>query len=752
MKKTYTTLIISLLGLSLSAQSFYDTETIQEIKIYFQQTNWDEELDRLFVEGEEERLLAAVEINGERFDSVGIRYKGFSSVSVDRVKNPFNIKLDYVKNQDYDGFDKIKLSNVIQDPSFVREVLSYDIARNYMPASRANHAKVYVNDQYWGLYVNVESVDKDFLSIHFSTIDDAFFKCNPDHLDLDGENSNLSNSPGNSPEDYHELYDMRSDEGWEDLLELIQVLNDNPEEIETVLNVDQALWMHAFNYALINFDSYIGYAQNYYLYKEQGVFHPILWDLNMSFGSFRFTDASENFDGFSARQAQRIDPLLHHNSVSILPRPLMRNLFANDTYRRMYLAHIRTIMEENFDNGDYKSKAEALQTLVSDAVESDANKFYGFDDFQNNLTQTVSDLIEYPGIFDLMDNRSEYLKDYEGIQGAPEISRIETIPTSPIVGEEMTITAYVLGAINVQLAYRFNQNEPFKKVGMFDDGTHNDGTATDATYGAIIPAIGANIEYYIYGENEEAGRFSPERAAFEFHKIQATSTVATGEIVINEFQASNDATAFDEEGEFDDWIELYNTTNADINLSGLFLSDKEDNLTKFALPDYTLPANGYVIIWADEDGSQGDLHANFKLSASGETILLSSPDSMILDMISYDTAMTDLSWARRPNGTGNFEEGSPTFNMNNDFSSVTDFVNYKLEMFPNPANELLNLQFGEQVPEMIQVFDINGLPLRKISKITNPFYLKTDKLSAGLYSLKLRYKEGVQTKKFIVNR
>ena len=212
MKKSLNLLIISLLWLNISAQNFYSPDKIQEIKIYFDQSNWDAELDRLFIEGEEERLLAAVDINGERFDSVGIRYKGFSSVSIDRVKNPFNIKLDYVKNQSYDGFDKIKLSNVIQDPSFIREVLSYEIARNYMPASRANFSKVFINDQYWGLYVNVESVDKGFLSNHFSTVDDAFFKCNPDHLDLDGENSNLSNTPGNNAEDYHELYDLRSDE------------------------------------------------------------------------------------------------------------------------------------------------------------------------------------------------------------------------------------------------------------------------------------------------------------------------------------------------------------------------------------------------------------------------------------------------------------------------------------------------------------------------------------------------------------
>ena len=68
------------------------------------------------------------------------------------------IKLDYIKGaQNYEGIDKIKLSNVIQDPSFVREVLSYEIARKYMPAGEANYTNLFINDTLIGLYTNVEA-------------------------------------------------------------------------------------------------------------------------------------------------------------------------------------------------------------------------------------------------------------------------------------------------------------------------------------------------------------------------------------------------------------------------------------------------------------------------------------------------------------------------------------------------------------------------------------------------------------------
>ena len=79
----------------------------------------------------------------------------------------------------------------------------------------------------------------------------------------------------------------------------------------------------------------------------------------------------------------------------------------------MFLAHLRTIIEENFENGEYLLRAEHYRNLIDDAVQSDVNKFYTYDDFLNNLNSTTSDLIDYPGISDLMEARTDYLLEYE---------------------------------------------------------------------------------------------------------------------------------------------------------------------------------------------------------------------------------------------------------------------------------------------------------------------------------------------------
>ena len=245
----------------LSQSVFYHTDTIREIRINFYDSNWDHLLDSLYIIGENDRVLASINIDGHFYDSVGVRYKGFSSVSIDRIKNPFNIKLDHIiDNQEHQGYDKIKLSNGYQDPSFLREVLSYEICRKYMPSSQANFTNLFINDTLWGLYTNVEAVNKDFLIKHFDSKYNSFFKCNPENINIQigGENSNLSNTHGTDSVNYYPYYNLKSDYGWQDLYNLIDTLNNFQDSLHYVLNIDRTLWMHALNYTMINFDSYIG--------------------------------------------------------------------------------------------------------------------------------------------------------------------------------------------------------------------------------------------------------------------------------------------------------------------------------------------------------------------------------------------------------------------------------------------------------------------------------------------------------------
>ena len=131
-------------------------------------------------------------------------------------------------------------------------------------------------------------------------------------------------------------------------------------------------------------------------------------------------------------------------------------------------------------------------------------------------------------------------------------------------------------------------------------------------------------------------------------------------VAISEFLASNQQTNKDPQGEFEDWIELFNHGNTDIELSGMYLSDDKDNPFKWKIPSGTIiKAGDYLIIWADEDEGDEGLHANFKLSKGGEIISLIK-DNTIVDQIEFGPQISEVSSGRLTGHTGKLENLSPT--------------------------------------------------------------------------------------------
>lgn len=137
-------------------------------------------------------------------------------------------------------------------------------------------------------------------------------------------------------------------------------------------------------------------------------------------------------------------------------------------------------------------------------------------------------------------------------------------------------------------------------------------------------------------------------------------------VVINELQAVNTETAADQDGEYDDWIEMFNLASVPLDLSGYYLTDSRDNPAKWKIPSgSSIPARGYLIIWADKDTTQAGLHANFRLSSAGEKLYFMTPDLLIIDRVEYDPQLIEIAFARNPDGTGDFRWQAPTFNKSN---------------------------------------------------------------------------------------
>ncbi len=139
------------------------------------------------------------------------------------------------------------------------------------------------------------------------------------------------------------------------------------------------------------------------------------------------------------------------------------------------------------------------------------------------------------------------------------------------------------------------------------------------------------------------------------------SNSLTGQIYINEIMAKNDNVIADEAGDFDDWIELYNAGTSPVDIAGYYFSEDIADPTFWEIPDTdaaatTIPAGGYLLVWADKDPEQGPHHIDFKLSSDGQEIYLYAPDgSTLIDQLTYPSLSTDTSYGRETDGATNFQ-------------------------------------------------------------------------------------------------
>ncbi|MDC3305986.1 CotH kinase family protein [Flavobacteriales bacterium] len=695
-------LIIAFIGVSLSSfsQDVFDVG-VRNIEIFFSQTNWDDSLDIYYANGLGERLVAdSILIDGIADQNVGIKYKGNSSYNINNTKNPMNIKLDYVNNgQSIDGYNVLKLSNGFRDPSFVREVLTYEMAREYMPSPKATYAKVTVNGTLIGMYTCVQSIDDDFTNEKFYERKGPFFKVENTGISVPGcmgQLGILEHYPDTNC--YQRAYEMESTNDWTALGNFLDTLNNHFTEVENVMDIDRTLWMMAFENLTVSLDGPINsIPHNFYLFKDNnGRFSPLLWDMNMAFGTF--TNGLPN--PVQTSDLQELD--IFHNSTDASNK-LTTQVFSSDRYKRMYVAHMRTILNEQFANNNYSTRASALQQLIDTDVNTDPNTFYSYTEFTSNINSSVG-VNPIIGIAELMNARTSHLQGLSELTAAPPVvTNIAPNPTAVLPHTTINITAEIYNSNYAYLGYRYTFADKFEKLQMYDDGMHGDGSAGDGVFGATINIDARDVQYYFYAENADAGIFSPERAEKEFHQLPVL-----GGLVINEIMAGNMSAVADQNGEYDDWVELYNGNSFSLNLNGYYLSDNENDLTKWTFPNVTIPANGYLIVWCDTaGGTQSGLHTTYRLSADQEEVYLTDPTGTVIDAVHFVNMPTDKGYARVPNGTGAMQYQTQTYDATNQNGTGINDVNVSGEMrvYPNPSN---NRIYVLGATESVSVFNMMG--------------------------------------------
>ncbi len=200
-------------------------------------------------------------------------------------------------------------------------------------------------------------------------------------------------------------------------------------------------------------------------------------------------------------------------------------------------------------------------------------------------------------------------------------------------------------------------------------------------------------------------------------------TCSDVQLVINEVQADNEATIADPQGDYDDWIEIYNNSPITADVGGLYVTDDLNDLDKWRIPDIvpsqtSIPPYGFLLLWADNDTGDGPTHVGFGLGADGEQAgLVRFNGTTVVDSVTFGPQDQDQSCGRWPDAAANWLLSSlPTPGEENAYSEAINWVNadqgdcvvvFNEIMYNNPVNDI-TLEWVELHNQMAVNIDLSG--------------------------------------------
>lgn len=624
-------------------------------------------------------------IDGVAIGRVGVHCKGNSTLNASGSKKPLNITTDaFVPGQKAFGIDVMNLNNNWNDPSQLREALALRMLGQYMPVSRFAFARLRVQGKVIGLYSMVEQVNGEWAKRWYDE-DDGMVVKGDSPIRIAFDSSPLT-WQGEDLAPYKANYEVKGkaaegDAGYEELREMIRALSaptsaggisdaEFEAKINGVIDVDSALWYLAGDNIITNFDSYY-VGKNYYMYrgKRDARWDFVPWDLGLSFGLFGLRAGGANGGGRPSPgggSPATADPFAQSTDAN---RPLIRRLLAVPSFKADYIAHYRALRDEVFTASWLTEVGQSYQDLIRQAAADEAaaqgniSGAFTLEQFEANLMSDVSrgggggfGGGTAPGVVSLATARRAYLDTLPAL-ASPDLhlSSRSHAPEAPTSRDAVTVRASFAGAdapVSVEVRYRV-------RGGVEQRAAMTRGE--DGAWTAAIPAQRANraVTYFLRAATADGrAAFFPAANQTEPYRYDVVGVElpreAAGALVINEVLSSNTSTNPDPDGEYEDWVELYNRGDAAVDLGAYFLSDDPYDPQAYALPARTLAPGAHVLIWCDADPTQGPDHAPFRLSKDGETVALSTADA-IVDEIETGAIPPDVSLGRKEDGADQWD-------------------------------------------------------------------------------------------------
>lgn len=385
----------------------FDKDQVMSVNIIMDEDKWKDMLENAT---KEEYYSCDIEINGTTYKNVGIRPKGntsLSQVASDDTTDRFSFKIEfdhYVDGQTCLGLDKICFNNIISDATYMKEYLSYDILNSIgVDTPLYSYVNISVNDENWGLYLAVESIEESFLERNYGTTSGKLYK--PETMGMGGkERDNQKAEEKTNQENMAQRGDFGGDRGSsdanlsyidddissystifssavvkatkKDYKRVIRALKNISEgNLEEGMDVDAMLRYIAGNVIVLNDDSYFGnMLHNYYLYEQDGKLTMLPWDYNLAFGGFQGNNATSVIN-------RGIDTVVSNESY-LANRPMIAKVLEVEEYKEKYHAYLDELITNYFESGVYEEKIKEIGSLIDEYVKNDTTAFYTYEEYQ----------------------------------------------------------------------------------------------------------------------------------------------------------------------------------------------------------------------------------------------------------------------------------------------------------------------------------------------------------------------------------
>lgn len=374
----------------------FDGDAVHDIYLFFDDDAWYEKLRANFEGTNDPAYMEATFVWNEiTMERVGVRFKGNSSYrTYPGNKKSFKIKTnEFVKGRRIQGIDTLNLHNAFKDPSYVREKVYYELAREAgLKAPRTNYAALFVNGEYWGLYFLTEDIDGEFLENHVGAKENGnLYK---------GDPRGTLEWRGAEPDAYRSLYEKDNNEDkddWSDLIQLVEILNRTPREelkdrLAEMIDLESAIALLAVDNLTANLDSYIGSGHNYYLYhrNSDGRFTFFPWDPNEAYGNFNMgmtINELQRLPVFWLPRPQGVPGQPPPPANATMPRPLAQRIWEVPEYRAAYLAKLRSLLEGPAEPEKTLDRMRALRDMIRPYVQRETRSMFSLLQFERAMME-----------------------------------------------------------------------------------------------------------------------------------------------------------------------------------------------------------------------------------------------------------------------------------------------------------------------------------------------------------------------------